>query len=124
MASCSHRERIVVDRLEVLCCSITHTAWSEIHKARLHADERESHIVERHVFLIVLCPFGFFHAEATLKIDDVGISSVNTCWFVYAVIVEHEMVLCANFSNAVYHFHTFLVVSVEKIRFEACDSHV
>ena len=124
MASCTHRERIVVDRLEVPCCSIAHTARSEIHKARLHTDERESHIVEWHVFLIVLCPFCFFHTEATLKIDDIGISSVNTCWFVDAVIVEHEVVLCTNLSNAVYHFHTFLVVSVEKIHLETCNSHV
>ena len=124
VAACAHGEWIVVDGLEVLDRGIAHSTRSEIYESSLHSDEREGDVVEWHILLVVLGPLDFLHAEATFKVDDVWISAVDACWLIDAVVVEHQMVFGTDFSNAVNHFHTFLVVAVEEIHLESSNAHV
>ena len=123
VATGTHGQWVVIDGLEVASCGIAETAGGEIYKTRLHTNEGEGDVIERHILLVGFAPFGFFHAEYSFEVDDVGEGAVDACGSIDAVEVEHQFVVGTCLADAVNHLDSRLVIAVKEIDFEAFDSH-
>ena len=123
MAACTHGDGLVVDGCPILLCAVAHSTWCEVYGTSHHADIGEGDIVERHVVL-EFCPAYLFHAEYPFVVDDVGIGAVEPYGSVYAVEVEHEVMACGTFGQALYHLKGCLVVAVKEVHLESLDAHI
>ena len=123
MATCALTHRFRIDRIIVAFSCITHSALRVIHRTCHHTCKWNRSIKLYHIIIHGL-PFQLFHAGNTFVIDDIGISTLQTCGFMNTMEVEHDLVFCTRSGSSVKELRDLLIVTIHKVHLETFDAHI
>ena len=122
--ACSLTHRFVVVGTVAVTCSIEHSALGVVHLSGKHTGKGQQDVGRYLVISFHRRPLVLFQSGYALKVNHVGVGTIESGGLAYSVEVDHQFVFGGHFGCAIHKVKGQLVIAVDEVYLESLYAHL